>query len=168
MLLTMLTSLLHNTEWRFQLHLQGRCQYGMTGRGGPSYADVTYMMEGNPEMKPRDGLNEYIASHKVMWHNLLIPGCNLQLASFSGLHAQLLSLAIRKAGEGLDGFITWCVLLLTSHTVDSHNRSSSNRTRGTIWRERTNWIQGKKSEGERTNSDVSRLNVMSAVGCIMW
>ena len=28
------------------------------------------------------------------------------LASFPGLHAQLLSLAVRKAGEGLDGFIT--------------------------------------------------------------
>ena len=29
-----------------------------------------------------------------------------RLASFPGLHAQLLSLAVRKAGEGLDGFIT--------------------------------------------------------------
>ena len=29
-----------------------------------------------------------------------------KLASFPGLHAQLLSLAVRKAGEGLDGFIT--------------------------------------------------------------
>jgi len=28
------------------------------------------------------------------------------IASFPGLHAQLLSLAVRKAGEGLDGFIT--------------------------------------------------------------
>jgi len=28
------------------------------------------------------------------------------IASFPGLHAQLLSLAIRKAGEGLDGIIT--------------------------------------------------------------
>jgi len=28
------------------------------------------------------------------------------LASFPGLHAQLVSLAVRKAGEGLDGFIT--------------------------------------------------------------
>ena len=28
------------------------------------------------------------------------------LASFPGLHAQLLSLAVRKAGEGLDGLIT--------------------------------------------------------------
>jgi len=27
------------------------------------------------------------------------------LASFPGLHAQLLLLAVRKAGEGLDGFI---------------------------------------------------------------
>jgi len=32
-----------------------------------------------------------------------------QLALFPGLHTQLLSLAVRKAGEGLDGFITWCV-----------------------------------------------------------
>jgi len=30
----------------------------------------------------------------------------LILASFPGLHTQLLSLAVRKAGEGLDGFIT--------------------------------------------------------------
>jgi len=30
----------------------------------------------------------------------------LALASFPGLHAQLLSLAVRKAGEGLDGLIT--------------------------------------------------------------
>ena len=29
-----------------------------------------------------------------------------RLASFPGLHAQLLSLAVRKAGEGLDRFIT--------------------------------------------------------------
>ena len=29
-----------------------------------------------------------------------------EIASFPGLHAQLLSLAVRKAGEGLDGFIT--------------------------------------------------------------
>jgi len=28
------------------------------------------------------------------------------LALFPGLHAQLLSLAVRKQGEGLDGFIT--------------------------------------------------------------
>jgi len=28
------------------------------------------------------------------------------VASFPGLHAQLLSLAVRKAGEGLDGLIT--------------------------------------------------------------
>ena len=28
------------------------------------------------------------------------------LASFPGLHTQLLSLAVRKAGEGLDGLIT--------------------------------------------------------------
>jgi len=155
----MLTSLLHNTEWRYQLHLQGRCQYGTTGRGGPSYADVTYMMEGNPEMKPRDGLNEYIASHKIMWHNLLIPGCNLQLASFPGLHAQLLSLAVRKAGEGLDRFITRCLPLLMSHTVDSHDRSSSNRTRGTNWRElnpgKEEWREENKLRCEQTEHDVS-------------
>ena len=29
-----------------------------------------------------------------------------KVASFPGLHAQLLSLAVRKAGEGLDGLIT--------------------------------------------------------------
>ena len=34
------------------------------------------------------------------------------LASFPGLHAQLLSLAVPKAGEGLEGFITWCMPLL--------------------------------------------------------
>jgi len=28
------------------------------------------------------------------------------LASFPGLHAQLLSLAVQKVGEGLEGFIT--------------------------------------------------------------
>jgi len=33
------------------------------------------------------------------------------LASFPGLHAQLLSLAVWKAWEGLEGFITWCVPL---------------------------------------------------------
>jgi len=32
--------------------------------------------------------------------------CGPYLASFPGLHAQLLLLAVRKAGEGLDGFIT--------------------------------------------------------------
>ena len=30
----------------------------------------------------------------------------ISVASFPGLHAQLLSLAVRKAGEGLDGLIT--------------------------------------------------------------
>jgi len=34
------------------------------------------------------------------------------LASFPGLHAQLLSLAVQKWGEGLEGFITWCMLLM--------------------------------------------------------
>ena len=68
------------------------------------------------------------------------------LASFPGLHAQLLSLAVRKAGEGLDGLIMWCVPRLTSRTVASHDRSSSNQTLRTNWTERTNWIQGKKSE----------------------
>ena len=70
-----------------------------------------------------------------------------KLALFPGLHAQVLSLAVRKAGEGLDGFITWCVPRLTSCIVASHDQSSSNRTRRTNWTERTNWIQGKKSEG---------------------
>ena len=44
---------------------------------------------------------ENITQHKanVQAHSL-IPG------SFPGLHTQLLSLAVRKAGEGLDGFIT--------------------------------------------------------------
>ena len=94
--------------------------------------------------------------------------CTLYVALFPGLHAQLLLLAVRKAGEGLDGLITWCVPRLTSRTVASHDRSSSNRTRRTNWTERTNWIQGKKSEGERTNPDVSRLNVMSAAAYITW
>ena len=58
-------------------------------------------------------------------------------------------LQYEKWGEGLEGFITWCMLLLTSHTVASHDQSSSNRTRRTNWTERKNWIQGKKSEGER-------------------
>ena len=31
---------------------------------------------------------------------------NVHLALFPGLHTQLLPLAVRKAGEGLDGFIT--------------------------------------------------------------
>jgi len=35
-------------------------------------------------------------------YNVNVPG----VTSFPGLHAQLLSLAVRKAGEGLDGFIT--------------------------------------------------------------
>ena len=39
-------------------------------------------------------------------------------ASFPGLHAKLLSLSIQKAGEGLEGFIMWCVLLLTSRKLD--------------------------------------------------
>ena len=36
--------------------------------------------------------------------------CTSHLASFPGLHTQLLSLAVWKAGEGLDGFISrgWC------------------------------------------------------------
>ena len=42
------------------------------------------------------------------------------LASFPGLHAQLLPLAVRKAGEGLDGFIMCCVQRLTSFSVCSH------------------------------------------------
>jgi len=72
-------------------------------------------------------------------------------------------LQYKKRGEGLEGFIMWCVPLLTSHTVASHDRSSSNQTCMTSW---TEWILGKKSEGERTNPDVSRLNVTSAAACI--
>jgi len=41
------------------------------------------------------------------------------LASFPSLHAQLLSLAVQKAGEGLDGFITWCMPQLMSCSVCS-------------------------------------------------
>jgi len=41
------------------------------------------------------------------------------IASFPGLHAQLLSLAVWKAGEGLDGLIMWCVPRLTSCSVCS-------------------------------------------------
>ena len=41
------------------------------------------------------------------------------VASFPGLHAQLLSLAVRKAGKGLDGFITWCMPRLMSCSVCS-------------------------------------------------
>ena len=42
------------------------------------------------------------------------------IASFPGLYAQLLLLTVWKAGEGLDGFITWCMPLLTSRSVCSH------------------------------------------------
>jgi len=77
-------------------------------------------------------------------------------------------LQYEKRGEGMDGFITWCVPLLMSRIVASHDRSSSNWTHRTNWTERMNWIQGKKSEGERTNPDVSRLNVTSAVARITW
>jgi len=51
---------------------------------------------------------------------------------------------------------------LTSRTVASHDRSSSNRTRRTNWTERTNWIQGEEWRGEnkprceQTEHDVSR------------
>ena len=75
------------------------------------------------------------------------------IASFPGLHAQLLLLAVRKAEEGLDGLITWCVPRLTSRTVASHDQSSSNRTRRTNWTERTDWIQGKKREQTQTCAD---------------
>jgi len=90
------------------------------------------------------------------------------VALFPGFHAQLLLLAVRKVGEGLDGFITWCMPLLTTRAVASHDRSSSNRTRRTNWTERTNGIQGKKSEGERTNPDVSRLSMTSVAARITW
>jgi len=42
-------------------------------------------------------------------HNCPVQACNnvhMQVASFPGLHAQLLLLAVQKAGEGLDRFIT--------------------------------------------------------------
>ena len=42
------------------------------------------------------------------------------IVSLPGLHTQLLSHAVRKAGEGLDGFITWCMPRLTSCSVGSH------------------------------------------------
>jgi len=42
-----------------------------------------------------------------------------QVASFPGLHTQLFSLAVRKAWEGLDRYITWCVLRLMSCSVCS-------------------------------------------------
>ena len=38
--------------------------------------------------------------------NAFISQCAIMLASFPGLHAQLLSLAERKVREGLEGFIT--------------------------------------------------------------
>jgi len=40
----------------------------------------------------------------VQTENIVEP--RVGLASFPGLHTQLLSLAVRKAREGLDGFIT--------------------------------------------------------------
>ena len=40
-----------------------------------------------------------LARYVTLWSGIYI-------ASFPGLYAQLLSLAVRKAGEGLDGFIT--------------------------------------------------------------
>ena len=55
-------------------------------------------------------------------------------------------LPYEKRGEGLDGFIMWCMPLLTSHTVASHDRSSSNRTRRTNWTERTNWEQREQTQ----------------------
>jgi len=61
--------------------------------------------------------------------------------------------------------LSWCVPLLTSCTVASHDQSSSNPTHRTNWTERMNWIQGKKTEGERRNPDV---NVTSAATHIMW
>ena len=82
----------------------------------------------------------------------------------------LFVLQATKAGHGglgtrlyiLDGFITWCVPLLTLCTVASHDWSSSNRTHRTNWTERTNGIQGKeewrgenKPRREQTEHDVS-------------
>jgi len=69
------------------------------------------------------------------------------LASFPGLHAQLLSLAVWKAGEGLNGFITWCVPLLMSCTVASHDQSSSNQTRRTNWTEERTEFRERRVKG---------------------
>ena len=75
------------------------------------------------------------------------------LASFPGLHAQLLSLAVQKVGEGLDGFITWCVPQLTSCTVASHDRSSSNLNRRTNWtEERTEFRERRVKGREQTQT----------------
>ena len=116
--------------------------------------------------------NPYMEFCKVIfdsWVTLLgcfFSGYGLLVASFPGLHAQLHHFQYEKQGEGLEGIITWWVLLLTSCTVASHDRSSGNQTHRTNWTERMNGFQGKKSERERTNPNVSRLNVMSAAACI--
>ena len=49
-----------------------------------------------------------VAENIMTSKNLLIGMCTygVVLASFPGLHTQLLSLAVRKVGEGLDGLIT--------------------------------------------------------------
>ena len=87
------------------------------------------------------------------------------LASFPSLHAQLFSLAVWKAGRRPGRF--YHVMCGDADvTVASHDRSSNNRTHNTNWTERTNGIQGKESEGERTNPDVSRLNVKSVAARI--
>jgi len=51
----------------------------------------------------------------IVWHT-----CDANLTSFPGLHVQLMLLAVWKAGEGLEGFIMWCMSLLTSRSVCSH------------------------------------------------
>ena len=65
-----------------------------------------------------------------------------------------------KSGEKAWTDLSRDVPLLTSCIVATHDRSSSNQTRRTNWTERMNWIQGKKSEGERTNPDVSKLHTV--------
>ena len=54
---------------------------------------------------------QYMVGSVISWmtppgqFSMLQCGHRVHLASFPGLHAQLLLLAIRKAGEGLDGLI---------------------------------------------------------------
>ena len=131
------------------------------GRLSPLLSELNTMTSGILDIK--------INQHKIATHQhkhksttrqpWIVQTTEAQLALFPGHHAQLLLLAVRKVGEGLEGFITWCVPLLTSCTVASHDRSSSNRPRRTNWTVIMNWIQGMRSEGERTNPDVSRLNI---------
>jgi len=57
------------------------------------------------------GVEGTIKCKLMDWSKTEIQTCSLatghtMVASFPGLHAQLLSLAVQKVGEGLDGFIT--------------------------------------------------------------